>query len=421
MPCTINHPRRALGALLLVLASAIVPRGLAAQTPHPNPKPAAPAASLPADEGGLAKAALDAAIAKHHVPGMAVAVIRGDRVVRLAAAGVRAAGHPEAVTTSDLWHIGSCTKAMTATLCAILVEKRVLRWDVTLAEALPDMAPSMDEGFRRATLAQLCANRAGVPGDLSPGGLWRRLGRAEGTPTEQRRLLAEGVLTRPPSNLPGTKFEYANAGFAIAGYICERTAGESYESLMAQHLFAPLGMTTCGWGAPGTPAEPGHQGEPAAIDQPRGHAADGKPRHPTPSTSGVGADNPIAISPAGRLHCSIEDWARFASLHLRGHARNPHRDCRLLPPAAFDRLHTPPDDLDPYALGWVRTQRAWAGPEGDRWVLTHSGSNTMWFAVAWLAPAQDLAVLVCCNQAGPGTKACDDVAAAMIKAHASGR
>jgi len=418
MPDTTSRLPGALSALLLLVASATSPRGLAAQPPQPNEQRAAAAAQAPADEGGLAKVALDAAIAKHNVPGMAVAVIRGERVVRLAASGVRAAGHPEAVTTSDLWHIGSCTKAMTATLCAILVEKGLLRWDVTLAEALPVMAQSMDEGYRGATLAQLCANRAGVPSDLSPGGLWRRLGTAQGTPTDQRRILVEGVLTRPPSNPPGTKFEYANAGFAIAGYICERAAGDSYESLMAQHLFGPLGMTTCGWGAPGTPAEPS---QPVVIDQPRGHAPDGKPRHPTPSPSGVGADNPIAISPAGRLHCSIEDWAKFVSLHLRGHARNPNRDCRLLPPAAFDRLHTPPDDLDPYALGWVRTQRAWAGPETDRWVLTHSGSNTMWFAVAWMAPAKDLAVLVCCNQAGPGTKACDDVAAAMIKTHASGR
>lgn len=57
---------------------------------------------------------------------LAVAVIEGDRVTKIGAAGLRARGTKEAVELNDLWHLGSFTKAMTATLCARLIEQRKL-------------------------------------------------------------------------------------------------------------------------------------------------------------------------------------------------------------------------------------------------------------------------------------------------------
>jgi hypothetical protein len=54
-----------------------------------------------------------------------------------------------------------------------------------------------------------------------------------------------------------------------------------------------------------------------------------------------------------------------------------------------------------------------AGATGN--VLTHSGSNTMWFCVTWIAPERDFAVLVMCNQGERGDKACDEAASAMIQ------
>jgi hypothetical protein len=61
--------------------------------------------------------------------------------------------------------------------------------------------------------------------------------------------------------------------------------------------------------------------------------------------------------------------------------------------------------------------RPWAGPEGSRFTLTHSGSNTMWFCVVWIAPANDFAVLVCCNKAEGGGQATDEAASALIQDH----
>ena len=343
--------------------------------------------------------------AKHKVPALAAAVVTGDGLAALGAVGVRAAGSPERVTASDLWHIGSDTKAMTAVLCAILVEQGKLEWEATLAEIFPDLAPTMHADFRAATVEQLCTNRAGFPNGLDADGLWGRLWEHPGSPADARRLLLEGVTKHEPAARPGTKFIYSNAGFAVAGHICETVAGKPYEELIQDLLFRPLGMTTVGFGAPGTPG---------AIDQPRGHGKNGAPRHPT--ADGRGADNPPAITPAGRVHLSLEDWAKYVRVHIRGERGEPQRIGHVtLPAAAFRRLHTPP--AGDYAFGWARTERPWAGDEANRMVLTHAGSNTMWFAVAWVAPARDFAVLVCCNQAERGDKAADEAAGAAIKDH----
>lgn len=398
------HPsaRRLTLAAFLVLSSGFAAPCVLAQAPAPAVAPAA--APGPRDISDM----LESLVAKHRIPAMAAAVVVGNTITMHGVAGVRAAGSPTKASIDDLWHLGSCTKSMTATLAAILVDKKLLTWETTLGEAFPDLADTMHARYKPVTLAQLCTNRAGVPTDLSAGGVWGSLWNERGTPTQARRLLLTGVTKRPPTYEPGTQNVYSNGGFAIAGHLLETKLGIPYETLMQQHLFAPLGMKSCGWGAPGTPRK---QGEPP--DQPRGHDKSGKPMEP--SADGRGSDNPQGISPAGRLHCTIDDWARFAALHLLADRRNPHRHESLLTLATAEKLHTPPDALSDYAFGWGRPERPWAGPPGNRYVLTHGGSNTMWFSVIWVAPAANFAVVVCCNQAERGTIACDQAAWALIQ------
>jgi CubicO group peptidase (beta-lactamase class C family) len=327
---------------------------------------------------------------KHGIPGMAAAVVTTKGLLAIGAAGVRESGKEAKATTKDLWHLGSCTKAMTATLCAQLVEEKALSWDGTVAEAFQDVK-AVDAGWRKATLAMLCDQTAGAPSDLSGDGLWARLWNHRGTPFEQRVSLAEGVLAKPPLHEPGSKFVYANANYALAGAMAERAAKKPWEELIRDRLFRPLGMDSAGFGAPGSAKE---------VDQPRGHGADGKPVLPGP-----GSDNPPAIGPGGTVHMTIEDWGKFVSLHLR---RGP-----LLKEESFRRLHEVPGGAkEGYAMGWRVTARGWAsGP-----VLTHSGSNTMWFSTAWLAPKKGMAFLVCCNRGGDeAAKGCDDAVGALIR------
>src|SRR5262245_52238688 len=65
---------------------------------------------------------------KYHVPALAAAAMRDGQLVALGVSGVRQAGASDPVQVNDLWHIGSCTKSMTATLAGILVDEGKAKW-----------------------------------------------------------------------------------------------------------------------------------------------------------------------------------------------------------------------------------------------------------------------------------------------------
>ncbi len=333
------------------------------------------------------------------VPGLAGAIATPDGVLGWGAAGVRRQGGTDAAGRADLWHIGSCTKSMTATLVAILVERGQLAWDMKVAEFFEGKVEAIDPGWKAATLEQLLGHRAGVPSDLSGDGLWGRLWRREGTPSEQRMTLVRALLARPPLSEPGSAFLYANAGYTIAGQMAEAATGKPWEALLLEEVARPLGMTSVGFGAPGSAD---------AIDQPRGHRiADGGEL--VPVEPGPDADNPAAIGPGGIVHCTIEDLARWAAFHA---GRDPGEGS-ILSAASLGKLHTPLSGGD-YALGWSLHERDWGGGR----VLAHNGSNTMWFAVMWVAPEKGFAVVAATNVAGDaGARACDEVASTLIRHH----
>jgi CubicO group peptidase (beta-lactamase class C family) len=280
---------------------------------------------------------------------------------------------------------------MTATLMAKLVEAGRLKWDTTLAEVFPDLAARFDPQVRTITVLQLLTHFSGLPAnpDLI------KYGGADGQ--QERLRVVENELSKPLAHRPGTRREYSNLGYTIAGAITEKITGKSWEQLMQEEVFGPLGMTSVGFGGTGTPGQ---------IDQPWGHHADGQPV----DGNGPAVDNPPVLGPAGRIHCTIRDWAKFVADQLRGDRGEP----ALLKPATYRFLHTPPFGGD-YALGWIVTERDWAGGAA----LNHGGDNTMNFANVWVAPRRDFAMLVCVNQSGEtGFKASDDVMGALIQLHA---
>lgn len=369
----------------------------------PTPPPATATAAAVRD----VSAALETIRKLHDVPGLVAVTVAGDAgdvVVAQGASGVRRRGGAERITVDDRMHLGSCTKAMTATLCALLVRDGKLAWTDRPADAFSSDVPSIDPGWKDATLEMLLRHRGGAPNQLNAGGLWARLFAHGGPARDARMALVRGVLARAPVAPPGTKFEYSNAGFAIAGAMAERAADAAWEDLARTRLFEPLKMTSAGFGAPG-------RADDAVVGEPRGHRATGTPVDPGPA-----ADNPDAIGPAGKVHASLPDWARFVALHLR-RGRGFDGDLAAID---FDRLQTPPAGGGA-AMGWIVAERPWAkgSAAGDHGrVLTHGGSNTFWYCVAWLAPERGFAVLAATNQGGDAAaKACDAAAAALISDH----
>ncbi len=124
-------------------------------------------------------------------------------------------------------------------------------------------------------------------------------------------------------------------------------------------------------------------------------------------------DNPPVLSPAGRVHCTIQDWAKFITDQLRGARGEP----ALLKPASYQKLHTPPFGGEYAWAGWW-----WNVPGAAARSLNHAGDNTMNFANVWVAPHRDFAVLCCVNQSGDTAfKASDEAVGALIRLHASNR
>lgn len=327
---------------------------------------------------------------QYDLPALAAVVVKDGQIRDRAAVGIRKMGDPTPVTTNDLFHIGSCTKSMTAMLAAILIEKGILGWDTTIAEVFPELKEKMNPQYERVTLEQLLQHRGGVPA-TPPGAAWSRAWQQQGTPAEQRYEFIQAVLSQAPETTPGSKCVYSNQGYAIAGAMLEKLAGKPWETLMKERLFLPLGMKSAGFGPPGTKDQ---------VDQPWGHA--GAKDRLTP----IQGDNPPAISPGGGVHCSLDDLAAYTRCHLEGEKRGG-----LLKPETFRKLHTPPAGEE-YACGWIRVDRGWAGGKA----LTHAGSNTLWYLVMWLAPEKDFSVVVGTNAGGDkAAKACDKAAGALIQ------
>jgi CubicO group peptidase (beta-lactamase class C family) len=332
---------------------------------------------------------LEAIRVEYKLPGLAAGILTSNGVQELAAVGYRKMGDDTKVTETDLWHLGSCTKAMTATLIGILVHEGKLAWDTTLAEVFPEDAEQMDDAFRKITLMHLLTHRSGLPAN---GASWS-LSKDRSLP-EQRHELLRRMIKVSVSNEPGAKFLYSNVGYALVGLIAETKMGTPWESLMREKLFQPLEMKQVGFGIPGTLGE---------VDQPWGHQ---------PTWFGLGAlkpvqlDNAPSLGPAGTVHASIEDWAKFIALHLK-----PENS--LMTKEILTQLHTPPVNAE-YALGWGVVERSWAG--GD--ALTHSGSNTVNYCVCWLAPKKDFAVIVATNSGQQNAAiALDKAASELIRRH----
>ncbi len=284
---------------------------------------------------------------------------------------------------------------MTATLCAMLVEEGRLRWDTRVGDVFPDLKARFDAKFQSVTLEQLLCHRAGLPDDHSPDlTLFAKLATLKGGPAAQRREMIELVLSRPPAFEPGSKFAYSNHGFSIAGAMCEKVTGQSFESLLTTRLFEPLDMKTAGFGPPGSANK---------VDQPRGHAKLLGWYSAIPP--GPGADNPECMTPAGRVHCSIGDWAKYAALHLDAARGKP----RLLKAESFKKLHSDPYHQD-YGFGWAMGKPDWS--KGT--ILGHDGSNTKWYASIMIAPAENIAVVVAINAASDNAqKACAETRKAL--------
>ena len=323
---------------------------------------------------------------RHLVQGLVCAVVGKEGVRDIGAAGIRRKGAPETLAAEDRMHLGSCTKAFTATLAAVLVADGALRWDSTVGEVLGGAFPRMNDGWRAVTLEQLLRHRGGAPKEPFETG-WRKAWGCTDTPRACRAAFLDDMFGRTPAVAVGTPL-YSNQGYAIAGHMLEVAAGTEYEALLTERVLVPLGITRAGFGPPKRTEE----------SSPWGHDEQGMP---------FDVDNPNAIAPAGTLHMPLGEWAKFVAFHLGGTAPTKLEGAA----GQLAKLHARADAEPFEALGWRTANREWGGA-----VLTHAGSNSKWYCVAWLAPERGFAVLAAVNQGGDrAQRACDEACSMLLR------
>lgn len=219
-------PRVLSAALALVVLLAGYPT--AARTGSVSPQTAAgPAAFEGFDEfvAGVMK--------EWKVPGLAVAAIREGKPALSKGYGYRDVEQQRPVTPQTLMAIGSNSKSFTVTLMGMLSDEGRLDWDKPVRTYLPDFELHDDVATRLMTPTDLVDHRSGLPRHDS---MW--YGRAF-----TRKELFQRLRFLEPSATFRQRYQYNNLMFVTAGHLVEQVTGQSWDSLIRQRIFTPLGMT----------------------------------------------------------------------------------------------------------------------------------------------------------------------------------
>jgi CubicO group peptidase (beta-lactamase class C family) len=345
------------------------------------------------------------------LPALAAAVFKEGVVIASGAVGTRRTGQDIPVGIDDRFHIGSDSKAFTSLLAGQFVQEGKLRWDSTLADVFPELKDRMDAEFAKITLEQLLSHASGLAED-GPEliDLLNRSYHQEGNMDEVRYWMVKETAPKPLDHPPGSKFAYSNLGYTIAGAILERIGGKTWEELITERIIEPLDLKSAGFGP---------QSSLGRVDAPLGHLlVDGKPK---PMLAGPNGDNPLILGPAGTMHMSVLDFAKWVAWHAGEGKRPP----TLVSPDTVKKLHTPVistgvrENAPPgtpktggYALGWGQIIEDWAPAPA----ITHTGSNTMNLAAAMFWPETDFGFVMMTNIAGPAAdRALKKLAAELYK------
>jgi D-alanyl-D-alanine carboxypeptidase len=369
-----------LSGLLPIVATA------AAQSVHNNTF----AGGYSANELARVDALLEEGMRAGDLPGIVAGITTSSDALFVRTRGVRRLDQPERLEPNDLLHLGSCTKAMTATLSAVLVESGFLEWETSL-EVPPSGRARISSTI---TLHQLLSHTAGVP----VFGLeqWFTTPVFEGDIMQQREAFTQWQLEQIQD-----EHVYSNAGYAMAASIAESTMGVSWETLITEWLFESLGITgVFGWPALHDPNQPwGHWQ--LEIDGPF------VPHSPTDEYK-----VPPIIAPAGDVSMTMGDYLVFLRENLRG----LNGESNLLSQETFEFLHTPVGTISdtPYACGWIVLPEAFDGIT----LHTHNGSALTFFIDMILIPEHDFAVAVCTNSSSmPAVIACRETLLSLLELH----
>jgi CubicO group peptidase (beta-lactamase class C family) len=281
------------------------------------------------------------ALKSWQVPGAALAVVQGERVVYLKGFGVADVRTRQPVTPDTVFAIGSCTKSFTSCVLAMLADEGKLDWDDPVRRHVPSFRLADPLADANVTLRDLLCHRTGVGShDL----LWYR------APWGLEEMIRKVGRLQPEYSFRSA-FEYQTVLYATAGYAAGKAAKTTWAELVRRRIFEPLEMSRA---TVTTPAAL----EKGMLASPHRRARDGQAE--------AMAWYPIReANPAGSINASVRDLAKWVQFQL---GDGTYKGKRLVSAANLAETHTPqfalrleggrramhPDTLQlSYAMGWV--------------------------------------------------------------------
>jgi CubicO group peptidase (beta-lactamase class C family) len=304
-------------------------------------------------------------MAKHRIPGLAVAVVKHGRVLHLQGYGLASVEFGIPVDKRSVFQLYSVTKIFTGVAIMKLAEQGKLSPETPVTEIIEWLPPA----WKALRVRHLLTHTSGLPG-------WRENPRALALPEEKQKTLTAAEQIRFVAELPlkfppGERFAYHQSGYTLLGMIVEKLAGKSFWAFLAEQVFAPLGMTST------------RPGDTQAVIPRR--PATAYNRQSGELQNWVYLFGPDA-SPAAGLNATAADLARFLVAMDQG---------KLLRRESLEALWTPvrlnDGTVKEYGLGWTVDEHQ------GRKVVGHEGGGAAWIAHF---PRERLSVAVLCNLNG---------------------
>ena len=325
-------------------------------------------------------------------PSVAIGIIKDGKVVLCEGFGHRdvEAGFP--ATGKSLYQMGSCSKAFTSALVAILVDQGKLSWDEPLINYLPNVRFLEDYTTSNLTMRDILSHRSGLP---------RHEYAWYGTDFTKEELVFNLRYLEPNKPIR-TKFQYNNYGYILAGYAVEKITGKTWEECVQEYILNPLGMERSNMFVDATTTDPDHA-EP--YDRPDAAADNMKGMKKIPFYKMAEEDYTTQTGspagPAAAVNSSAEEMLKWVTLHLN---RGEFDGKRIISEKSMDELHKPnmllpylfdmPQEemkLPSYGMGWfVESYRGYT-------LVEHGGNLDGFSAHTGFIPELNLGVVAYTN------------------------
>jgi CubicO group peptidase (beta-lactamase class C family) len=174
---------------------------------------------------------LQAQIAKNHLPGLSVAIVRNGKIIKLKGYGVANLEWEQPVTPDTVFQIASSTKPFTGTALMMLVEEGKISLDDKVSKYLPD-APA---AWQNITIRHLATHASGIGGNV------------DAKPGATAEEFVKAAYRLPLDYQPGEKSAYALSDFIVLTYIIEKVTGQSFNKFLKTRLYDRFGMSGSGF------------------------------------------------------------------------------------------------------------------------------------------------------------------------------